>query len=197
MKMTNVKVRGVMIGLLALLLVAAAVPSLMAQPQPPPAPDPLAGLRHALANAGAPALTSAQEDQLNSLITSFHSNRPQGPDASVVAARLSFDQAILAGNLGAAQAQASTIASHMVSTMTTRLQAEANFKVQVVNVLKSNGNQLTLLVSSLGTSGVSRLLSQLAGGGPGFGPGPGLCPGCGGGPGMGMGGGFGFGRGRR
>jgi hypothetical protein len=138
--------------------------------------DYLARLTRALADAGAPALTSTQEQQLNALITAARSNR-QGrePSAEVQAARTAYDNALLAGDVNTAAAQAAIIANATAAHMRTRLEADANFVVQAMNVLRSNGDQIGLLQKSIGNAGLLRLMSSLAGGpGGGFrgGPGP-------------------------
>ncbi|MBI4483185.1 MAG: hypothetical protein HY652_09870 [Acidobacteria bacterium] len=140
-----------------------------------PQRDPLAGLKRALSEAGAPALTSEQDAQLRSLITTFRDAQRSSltqAGGSLQSARRAYDDAILAGDLSAAQARAAAIATQMSNGASQRLQAEANFKIQALNVLKTNANQVGLLLQRLGTGGLSRLLGSL-GGGPRFGPGPG------------------------
>ena len=181
------KVRVVMVGLILMGLITGGFALLMAQPSPSTPRDPLAPLKRALAAANAPALTTQQEDQLNSLITAFQAGRTQpGPDATIKAAQQAYDNAILAGDLATAQSQAGILANQITSHMTSRLQAETSFKVQVVNSLKTNGDQLNLLVQHFGADRVSRMLSMLAGFGR-RGPGPGFKGGRGFGEGRGAG----------
>ncbi len=136
--------------------------------------DHLARLNRALADAGAPALTTTQEQQLNALITTARSSRQgRGPSAEVQAARTAYDNALLAGDTNTAVAQAAIIASATTSDLRARLEADANFVVQALNVLKSNGDQIGALQRSIGNAGLLRLVSSLAGGpGGGFGGGP-------------------------
>ena len=136
--------------------------------------DHLARLNRALADAGAPALTATQEQQLNALITTVRSSRQgRGPSAEVQAARTAYDNALLAGDTNTAVAQAAIIASATTSDLRARLEADANFVVQALNVLKSNGDQIGALQRSIGNAGLLRLVSSLAGGpGGGFGGGP-------------------------
>jgi len=141
----------------------------------PSTADHLARLNRALTDAGAPALTTTQEQQLNALITTVRSSRQgRGPSPEVQAARTAYDNALLAGDTNTAVAQAAVIASAMTADMRTRLEADANFVVQALSVLKSNGDQFGALQRSVGNAGVVRLISSLAGGPGGFmgGPGP-------------------------
>ncbi len=153
--------------------------ALMAQPQQrPPAPPPhdlLAGLKHALTEAGAAALSAQQEQQLTQLIEAAHENHPKGPNETMEAARRAYDNAIVAGNLSAANAQAAIIVQQITTDTTARLQAEAKFKIDALSVLKSNSSQIAALTQRIGTAGLSHLLNSLAGGpgGPGGPDGPG------------------------
>jgi hypothetical protein len=154
-----------------------AVGVLMAQPrrpqgpQGPPERDPLGGLKHALTEAGAPALSTQQEQQLTQLIEAFRDNRPDGPNETLEAAHHAYETAIAAGNLAAANAQAAIIAQQISADASARLQAEAKFKIDVLNVLKSNANQITALTQQFGTAGLSHLLNSLLGPGKPGGPG--------------------------
>jgi hypothetical protein len=145
-------------------------------PRERPQPEPLRGLKHALTEAGAPALSAEQESALKTLVSDFRANLPQ-PDESVRTAHQALDAAILSGDLAAAQAQAAAIANANAVNMSARLRAEAALKIQVLGVLKTNEAQLTALVQRFGESGVARLLGSVLGGpggprGPGgFGPG--------------------------
>jgi len=143
--------------------------------------DALWFLKRALAEAGAPALTSEQETQLNALITNFRSAKPAGHDETLEAARKAYDAALLAGDLTAAQAQATIIASRTAELSGARLQASTKFQIEVVAALKSGG-QLDALKQKLGDERVVGLIGSLAGGPPFAGP-PGGRPG--GGPGFG------------
>ena len=135
--------------------------------------DHLARLNRALTDAGAPALTTTQEQQLNALITTARSSRQgRGPSAEVQAARTAYDNALLAGDTNTAVAQAAIIASATTSDLRARLEADANFVVQALNVLKSNGDQIGALQRSIGNAGLLRLIGSLAGGPGGFRGGP-------------------------
>jgi hypothetical protein len=161
--------------MLALVSVIVGTTFVLAQgpgvPRERPQPEPLRGLKHALEEAGAPALSTEQESALKTLVSDFRANLPQ-PDESVRAAHQALDAAILSGNLAAAQAQAAAIANANAVNMTARLRAEAALKIQVLGVLKTNEAQLTALVQRFGESGVARLLGSVLGGPGGFG-GPG------------------------
>lgn len=126
--------------------------------------DPLAGLKSALSDAGAPALSAAQEQQLNALITAQRSAQPEGPSAALQAASQAYDTAVLNGSLSAAQAQADLIATEMAALTRTRLKETAQFEIDVLNVLRSNASQFNQLSAHLGNVGMSRLLRSLAGG---------------------------------
>lgn len=144
-----------------------------------PTPDSLRGLKHALETASAPALSSQQEEQLKTLIQQFRESRKsQGPNEALGAARKAYNDAIQAGDVAAASAQAQTIANLVAAQSSENLKAEAGFAIQALAVIKSNQQQYDALVQQFGASGVSRLVSGLAGGGrfggpgrgPGFGP---------------------------
>jgi hypothetical protein len=138
--------------------------------------DPLGFLKRMLTEAGAAGLTSDQETQLNALITDFRSARPAEPDGSLMAAQTAYSNAILAGDLEAAQAQAAIIASRTAELAKARLQAVTKFQIDALSVLKSGG-QLDALKQKLGSEHLVRVLAMLAGGPPfgggrfGFGPG--------------------------
>jgi Spy/CpxP family protein refolding chaperone len=159
--------------LLTMLVVVSLASAAAQRPTgPPQPPDVLAGLKHALEEAGAPALTAAQEDQLKDLLTAFRqAQRQQEPSETLQAAHRAYDAAILAGNLAAAQAQAAIIANAQAAAGNTRLQAKAKLQIDVLNVLKTNANQVALLQQRFGSAGLTRLLAAVAGGGPRRGPG--------------------------
>lgn len=170
--------------LLLCALVASAVIT-VAQPQRPQRDrDALGFLKRALTEASAPALTTQQETQLNTLITSFREARPDGPDEQLDAARTAYNNAVLAGDAAAATAQATIIANRSAALTAARLQADAQFKIAVLAVLKSGG-QLDALQQKFGAERVLGIVSSLAGwrgfGGPG-GPGHGFGPRPGNGP---------------
>jgi hypothetical protein len=162
---------------ITLLLLCTFVGSVAIMPASPGQPDPLGLLKLALTEAGAPALTAAQETQLNTLITSFRSAQPTEPDAALEAARTAFDDAILAGDLTAAKAQAAIIASRIAALTSAELQSEAQFEIAALALLKAGG-QLDLLNQKFGADRVLELVESLIGhpyGGeqPGVGPGRG------------------------
>jgi len=141
--------------------------------------DALGFLKRALTEAGASALTSEQETQLNTLITNFRSAQPTEPDSALETARDAYSAALLAGDLTAAQAQAAIIASRTAELSSARLQASTKFQIEALAVLKSGG-QLDTLRQKLGDEHVVGLIGSLVGGppfgggrfggGPGFGP---------------------------
>ncbi|MFN7948696.1 MAG: hypothetical protein U0Z53_25300 [Blastocatellia bacterium] len=158
----------------ALLIAAAGFQFALAQGPGQRQPhDSLFGLKRALSEAGAPALSTTQEDQLKTLITGFQTANPHpGPSDELKAAQDAYDNAILAGDAAAAQTAAATIASLVAAEHAARQQALINFQIAALNILKSGGDaQVTALTQKFSAGGVVRLLGSLAGGG--FRPGPG------------------------
>ncbi len=171
-----------------LLICVTASGAIIAKAQQRPERDPLGFLKRAITEANAPALSSEQETQLKALITASRNARPAEPDEALQSARAAYNSAILAGDLATAQAQAPAIANRIAELATTRLQAQAKFQIDVLNVLKSGG-QLEPLKQKFGDR-LSPIIGFLAGGPP-FGGRPW------GGPLGGPGGGFGFAPGQK
>ncbi|HZS09050.1 MAG TPA: hypothetical protein VFD58_29715 [Blastocatellia bacterium] len=153
----------------ALLLCAVIGSAAITLAQRGQARDPLRGLKRALTEAGAAALTADQETQLNTLITNFRNAQPTEPDAALEAARGAFEDAILAGDLAAAQAQATTIANRIAALKNAELQAEAQFEIAVLGLLRSGG-QLDSLNQKFGADRVLELVESLIGHPYGEGP---------------------------
>lgn len=130
----------------------------------------LGQLKRALETAGAPALTAAQETSIKDLIANFRSTQqpPVAPDPAVAAARTAYQNAVLAGKLNDALAQARTIAGHMAANTAARLQAVAGFAVNAVQAL--DPAQVNALVAKFGAARVVQMIESLAGG-PGMGGG--------------------------
>ncbi len=164
---------GMMVVIFSLLcLLAPAV--VLAQTGGPGMRDALAPLKHALSDAGAPALTSNQETQLNALITAYRSARQPQVNTTLESAERAYEASILNGDNASAQAQADIIANETANVSRTNLKNRAKFEIDVLNVLKTNDDQIGLLSKRIGTAGLSHLLASLAGRGPGgFRPGPG------------------------
>jgi Spy/CpxP family protein refolding chaperone len=142
--------------------------------------DRLGRLKRALSEAGAAALTAAQEDRINTLITNFrNSQTPPTPSATLETARREYDNAILNGDSAGAAAQAAIITTETSANSTARLKSMASFGIAVIKELRSNGDQAGALVKSIGATGTVRLVLSLAGPGGFGGRGPG---GFGGGP---------------
>ncbi|MGD0308256.1 MAG: hypothetical protein ABSC02_03120 [Acidobacteriota bacterium] len=139
------------------------------------APDMLRSLKAPLADAAASALTSDQATQIQTLITDFHT----ATAPTVSAARVAYDNYILAGNATGAAALIQTLTSEQAAQDLARMQALVTFSVGVANVLQ-NG-QLSLLQQKLGADSLVQLIQSLAGGpgGPGGGPGGRGGPGAG------------------
>lgn len=133
--------------------------------------DALAGLKRAISQASAPALTTQQETDLNALITAYKDALPDGEDTTLATARDAYDAAVLAGNITAATTAATQIATRTAELASARLVAQAKFAIAVLANLKTGG-QLTALTEKLGSDRLLSLVNSLAGGGGGFG-GPG------------------------
>jgi hypothetical protein len=175
-----------MIPVLALVLLTGTIAA-FAQTEMP-AGDNLTGLKNALESAGAPALTSAQESSIKSLITEFRNAHQPSQNAVLQNARTTYENAILSGDSTTAIAQASAIGNAQSAEMVQRETAAAAFAINVVYILRTQGGQLDALIAKMGSGGAARLLLNLVGG-PG-GPGRGG-PGRAGGPGGPAGGGRG------
>jgi hypothetical protein len=124
--------------------------------------DSLRSLRRAIADVNAAALTTDQETQINTLITNFKAALPDDSDDALDAAREAIDDALLAGDLAAAQAQAAIIANRSAVLAGARLEGEAVFEIGVLATLKSGG-QLDPLVQKFGDERVLSLVSSLIG----------------------------------
>lgn len=135
------------------------------------APDPFRGLKKALEQAGAAALTTTQEEQLKTLIQTYRDNQSHEPSEEVQAAREAYDAAILAGNQVAANTQAVVLANLRAAAIASHLQAEAKFKLDVIAILQTNGDQAGALRTKFGDEGFLRILGGLtrSGRGPGGG----------------------------
>lgn len=135
--------------------------------------DPLRGLKKALEQAVALPLTTTQEEQLKTLIQTYRDSQSHEPSEALQAALDTYDAAILAGDQAATTAQATVIANLRAAVASAHLQAEATFKIAVIALLKTNGDQAGLLRTKFGDDGFLRILDSLAGGhgGPGGGPG--------------------------
>lgn len=125
------------------------------------------GLQRALESAGAPALSDAQKEQLASLMQSLsEAFRPGGAEDDLGAAHKAYEDAVLSGDLGTAQAQAAFIATQMAERMNARLQAEADFKIKALEILTQE--QVDALIQRFGTRGLFGLLGPgLRAAGPG------------------------------
>jgi hypothetical protein len=134
--------------------------------------DPLAGLKRAITEASAPALTTDQETALNALITAYRAAQPTGPDEALDAAREAYEDAILALDVAAANAQAAIIVERTAALSSAALQLSAKFKIDVLNNLKTGG-QLDPLAAKYSEERLLSIVSSLAGRGIGGGPGGG------------------------
>lgn len=124
--------------------------------------DPFGFLSRALTEAGAPALTTAEEAQLTTLITSYQAALPTLPDTTLEAARTAYRDAILAGDLTTAETQATIIANRTAALTSQTLAAQATFEIGVLAVLNSNG-QLSALNTRFGTDRTLEIVDSLVG----------------------------------
>jgi hypothetical protein len=163
----------------ALVFCLAAALSIAVLAQGPPGqrgpaqpPDPMRQLNNALQQAGAPALTADQAKQILSLVENFRtSTRPAPPSGAVQQARVSYESAILNGDLAAATAQIPTLVGEQTGNAPARMQGEAALAINILQVLRTNGDQLALLQKSMNGNRLVRLLLSFAGaGGPSQGP---------------------------
>jgi len=136
-----------------------------------PARDDLAGLKNALAIAGASALTSTQESSITTLIAEFRSTHKPSQNTALQTARTAYENAILGSDSATAASQAVVIGNIQSAEMVKRESDAAVFAINAVNILKTQSGQLDALITQMGSSGTVRLLLGL-GGGPG-GPGRG------------------------
>jgi hypothetical protein len=144
-----------LIFVVAIAFILAGLPA-VAQGQAAAQRNPLAGLERALQAAGAPALSSAEQTSITSLIAQY---KPVPASSTVTQA---LETAILAGTPPDTTA--------ITGNMTTNFQNRVTFASQVAGLLNSN-SQLTPLVTKFGTSRVVQLLESILGGGFGAGRG--------------------------
>ena len=128
--------------------------------QPPPSRGSLNVLTRALADAGAPELTSEQEEKLTPLIQTLREQcRSERPEPAEPSPKEAYENAILASDLAAAQQQATLIANQFSARMESKLKAGADAKIQALAVLSDD--QKAGLSQRIGTAGVSRVLDSL------------------------------------
>jgi hypothetical protein len=160
------KLRRKTVTVIALLLCAITGGMTVTMAAPAKERNALAGLSRAISRAGAAALTSDQQAQLNALVATYQAALPDEEDEVLEAAREAYDDAILAGNLTAAATQATIIANRTAALTTARLQARAQFLVGVLAVLRSGG-QLDALIAAFGEDRVLDLIGGSGGAGHG------------------------------
>jgi len=179
MKLRMNRIRLLLMAALALSLAAALI--IAAPQQGPPGqrgpaqpPDPLRQFNDALLRAGAPVLTADQAKQILAYLEDFRAATRFGPPSDAVQqARNNYETAILNGDLAPATAQIPTLVSEQVNNAPARMQAEAALAINILQVLRSNGDQFALLQKSMNGNQLVRLLLSPAGaGGPAPGPGP-------------------------
>jgi hypothetical protein len=163
----------------ALTLCLAAALSISVLAQGPPGqrgpaqpPDPLRPLNDALQRAGASELTPDQAKQILAFVEEFRAAaRPTAPSAAVQQARAGYEAAILNGDLAAATAEIPTLVAEQVANAPARMKGEAALAINILQVLRANGDQLALLQKNMNGNQLVRLLLSIGGGG-GQGQGP-------------------------
>lgn len=156
---------------LAMLVLVVATSLALAQGR---TADPYAALKRALTQAAAPALSTAQETALTTLVNEFKAALPDEDDEVLDNAREAYDAAIIAGDLAAAQAQITIITTRTAQLQDARMQAQVKFSIGALGVLRTGG-QYDLLVAKYGSDrvlGMITLLTARGGKGP-DGPGDG------------------------
>jgi len=119
--------------------------------------NPLRGLKGALNTAGAPALTSEQEEQLRTLLAEFReTQRTERPGTAIREARQAYQDAILNSDSAVAQLQAEIIANQTAATTVSKLENQASLKIQFLNILTLD--QVDAVLQRSGTAGLFRLL---------------------------------------
>ena len=153
------KLQGSKFGVIAfsLFVLIAGATSSFAQGRPT---DPFAGLKRAISQAGAPALSATQEAALTTLLTDFRNAAPDAPDDALETAQDALQAAIIAGNLAGAQVQITIITTRTAQLQDARLQSQAKLGIGFIAVLKTGG-QYDLLVAKYG---IDRVLGLLGGG---------------------------------
>ena len=118
--------------------------------------SPLRGLKGALRAAGAPQLTSEQEEQLRALLAESRHGREDRGREGMGDARQAYMEAILNSDSAAAQLQAEIIAEQFAAATVSRLDKETSLKIQFLNLLTQD--QVDAVLERSGTSGLYRLL---------------------------------------
>jgi len=120
-------------------------------------------LKQALADAGADALTSAQEGQIKQLVESYkEANAPKAPGEAGLSAMSAYQESILSGDLEGAKAAAATMSAEMAANSRTRLEQQAELMIQILGVLSEA--QVQKLAENAQTTGLFALLQRFAGG---------------------------------
>ena len=166
---TQMNIKPLLISVLALGVMCGASTALAQQEKP--RMDPLARLERALTAAGAPELSSEQENEIRALITEFGNAHPRPvQNADIPDARKAYEEAILSGDSTGAAYQAESMAKERLDHMVQRQADVAVFAVNVIGILGVNPGQVDALTTQMGTRGFVRLILSLANrpGGPGL-----------------------------
>ena len=119
--------------------------------------DPLRHLAPALKHAGAGELTLKQQDQLLNVLKELREAQGNSRHGSEVhEARQVYQDGMLNLDIDSAETQADIIAKKMATSMRSRLEAEAKFKIGVLKILSAH--QTELLSQRNGTTGLFQLL---------------------------------------
>jgi|GEM_PF-5612407 len=158
---------------LSVVVVASLLSIALAAPQrprgqagrPPGGPgqgDAVTILKQALQEAGGAALSSAQEEQLSQLIASVAENQvPFGGDEQLLAARETYQQAVLSGDLAGAKSAAKALAELQLGIMQKRMEDQAAVMIQALAILTED--QVNKLATQFEPGGLFMLLQRLVG----------------------------------
>ncbi|MEE8350192.1 MAG: hypothetical protein V3R94_11510 [Acidobacteriota bacterium] len=133
--------------------------------------NPLRSLKGGLQAAGAPELTSDQEEQLRALLAEFRqTNGAERPGPEIREAHQAYQNAVLNSDVASAQLQAEIIANHSAAATVSKLEAQARLKIRFLSLLTQD--QVDAVLQRNGTAGLFRLLGPSGSGRGQGGPGP-------------------------
>jgi len=140
--------------------------------------DSIEVLRSGIEEAGAAALSSEQEKQIQAVIDSIrHTLASRQPDEALGQALSAYREAVIAGNLATAKSAAADLAAKEAENSRTRLEEQADWTIQLLALLTPD--QMNQLIAQFDKEGTFQLLHRVIRrptGGPGFPGGPGMGP---------------------
>jgi hypothetical protein len=124
--------------------------------------NPVSFLKQALEEAGATALSSDQETQVQTLIDSIRQAlTSQEPDAKLQAALSAYQESVMSGDLAGAKTAAATLAARETQNSQTRLEDQANWIMQLMALLTPD--QVSKLIAKFETAGAFRIFAGVTG----------------------------------